>query len=401
MKKRLAALLVLAAFYVGAQRAPRPAIFGQIEEILSDLGRITGLKAPKTVAADVIDKNGLQRFLEKRIEETLEEEDIRAEEITLKLLGFLPAGFDLKKMTVDLLTEQAAAFYDFRKKKLFLMEATPALSEQTLLVHELAHAVADYNFRLERYIQKGKNDDAALARQAVMEGQATWLMAEYLAQRMGQTLKTSPEILDMMERQTGASNGMFPVFDQAPLYLRESLLFPYTRGLRFQHAVIERLGQAGFAEVFRKPPVSTQQVIDPKKYFDGVEPTDPPLPSIRGGRAYRELASGALGEFDHDLLLRQYAGKEAAAALPPKWRGGKYRVLEHKRNRRTVLLYVADWADEAAAKEYFALYRKVLAGKWKKLEVAAESESRIEGRGDPGAFRTAREGSRVASVEGL
>jgi hypothetical protein len=49
----------------------------------------------------------------------------------------VPAEFDLKKTTIDLLTEQAAAFYDYRKKKLFVLSSLPSMMEQALLVlHE-------------------------------------------------------------------------------------------------------------------------------------------------------------------------------------------------------------------------------------------------------------------------
>ena len=41
-----------------------------------------------------------------------------------------------------------------------------------------------------------------------------------------------------------------PVFNSVPLYLRETLVFPYTEGGRFQNAVYEKMGKAAFAEVF-------------------------------------------------------------------------------------------------------------------------------------------------------
>ena len=79
------------------------------------------------------------------------------------------------------MSEQAAAFYDFRKKKLFMIDAGEDLLQHSALVHELAHALADQHFHLEKFIDHGsKNDDTSLARLAVMEGQATWLMSEYL-----------------------------------------------------------------------------------------------------------------------------------------------------------------------------------------------------------------------------
>src|SRR5208283_3861843 len=109
------------------------------------------------------------------------------------------------------LTEQAAAFYDFHKKKLFVIDSRNGLDERSALVHELAHALADQHFHLARFMGHGsQNDDSALARLAVMEGQATWLMSEYLARRTGRSLKNSPELVKAMSDMNGASSGQFP-----------------------------------------------------------------------------------------------------------------------------------------------------------------------------------------------
>ena len=191
---------------------------------------------------------------------------MRAEEITLKKLGFAPADFNLEKSTVDLMTEQAAAFYDYHRKKLFLTDWAPSAMEQPALVHELAHALADQNFHLERFIsQAGKSDDSGLARMAVMEGQATWLMTEVEARSAGQSLLSSPGLLEAASGLAESGASQFPVFNSVPLYLRETLVFPYTEGARFQDAVIHKMGTAAFAEVFRRPPDSSQQILHPEK----------------------------------------------------------------------------------------------------------------------------------------
>ena len=125
----------------------------------------------------VLNKDQLRAFLEQRIQKTLKPDDIRAEELTLKMLGLIPSDFDLRQNTVDLLTEQAAAFYDYNKKRLFILDSTKDDEEAHLaLVHELAHALADQHHPLGKYMKEGNpDDDADTARQAVMEGQATWL----------------------------------------------------------------------------------------------------------------------------------------------------------------------------------------------------------------------------------
>lgn len=393
MKRRLA-LALAALLWI-----PALASGADIPQILAELGQITGWKSTRAIRQESVDRQGLRRYLDARMKEAVRPKDLRAEELTLKKFGFVPPDFDLKKTTLDLLTEQAAAFYDYRKKRLFLLSSAPSMMEEALLVHELAHALADQRFRLDRFIRRESNDDGAIARLAVMEGQASWLMAEFLARRSGQSLKTAPALLDMMSRADAGAE-QYPVLAGAPLYIQESLLFPYTAGIRFQHRLYEELGQAAFDEVFRRPPVSSQQILHPELYRQGVQPASPRLPRPASTRGWRKLAQGALGEIDHSILLRQYAGPEAAGRVAPAWRGGAYRLSENK-SGRTLLQYVSQWSGPETAGEFFRLYQQVLRKKWRRLEVAAATSDRFAGRSEDGWFLVRREGVLVSSLEGL
>src|SRR4051812_21589488 len=86
----------------------RRQIFQQIEITLKELTKITGLPAKKPISYDLITRDKVNQFLKDRIKESSKPEELRAEEITLKKLGFAPPDFNLEKSTVDLLTEQAA-----------------------------------------------------------------------------------------------------------------------------------------------------------------------------------------------------------------------------------------------------------------------------------------------------
>jgi hypothetical protein len=377
-------------------------LFGDIDSITAELSKISGLEMRHKVQYDLISKDQVKQFLEERIKEQVKPEEIRVQELTLKKFGLVPPNFDLKKTTVDLLSEQAAAFYDYRKKKLFVVESDVSETERTALVHELAHALADQNFDLQKFIDKAsKDDDSSLARLAVMEGQATWLMTEYQARQLGMSLGTSPAALSLLGRVGEISTGQFPAFDEAPLYMKETLLFPYTQGMLFQQRLFKKDGQASFAEVFRHPPVSTQQILHPDTYFAGLKPTRPKLPTIAKNRGYRDLVEGEVGELDHTILLRQYVGKNESESLAPKWRGGVYRLLERKKGDATILLYASDWETRDAALEFFQAYRRILKAKWRKMEISSESDGELAGHGDDGYFLLRLNGTGVTSTEGL
>ncbi|MGI8991147.1 MAG: hypothetical protein ACR2I2_16410 [Bryobacteraceae bacterium] len=403
------ALAAASALFAGTASLPARA---EIDGILQELSGITGFPVRHPVAFESITRDQVNRFLRERIEEVVKPEDLKAEELTLKKFGFVPADFDLKKITVDLLTEQAAAFYDFHRKKLFITDWAPSEMRNVALVHELAHALADQNYSLDKYTKKAQKDsEKSLARQAVVEGQASWLTGEVMARRAGKNLTSRQAAREVpgnadsstadsstADSSVASSKGQYPVFDRAPLYLRETLLFPYTQGMQFQQAVYDHMGKPAFADVFRHPPVSTQQILHPAVYFENVQPVVVKL--AHGPKGSRGIVEGSMGELDHSILLSQFMGKEVADEVSPHWKGADYRLLENKFDKRVLLLYASEWSGAEVAGRYFKFYERILSSKWKTMEVTSRTASRIEGRGDDGYFLLRLEGTRVSSEEG-
>lgn len=386
MLGRLISLCFLFIAGLGAQPAnSNRDLFDQIDSTLEDLSAITGLPPKARVERDFITRENLKLFLQTRIDETVKPEELRVEELTLKLFGFVPPDYNLKESTVNLLTEQAAAFYDYRKKKMFLLESAPEISQRFVLIHELAHALADQHFALEKYIQQGRNDDSATARMAVMEGQAQWLMYEVMAKKTGQSLRKDGSMVRMMASASSTGLAQYPELSNAPLYIRESLLFPYTRGLLFQQAVVEKRGEAGFTEVFRTPPQSTQEILHPERYFTRERIAKVKLPKTPGAKAYTETTEGELGEFDVYVMLKQFVDEATADRLSPLWRGGQYRISEHKLDQRPLLAFSLAFSTNEAAAEFRQLYeQKVLPAKPKRsgrnvVQQTAARVSVIEG----------------------
>lgn len=399
---------------LGAQTATvqKNTPFKNLDNEVKELAKVTGLEPLKRVQYDTITRAGVKSFLEERIKEEIRPEDIRIEEIALKRFGFVPKDFDLRRATVDLITEQAAAFYDYRKKKLFLLEGDVQLpvdnkemareAQRSIVVHELAHALADQHFDLGKFIKRGRSDDASTARMAVLEGQATWLMMEVMARRFDQSIREMPQMMDIMGAGvTQSMTAQYPVLASAPLYIRASLIFPYNQGLKFQHALVGKLGNAAFTRVFKDPPVSTQQVLHPEKYLAKVGPVRVRLPELARGKEWRTLTEGTLGEFDFAVLIEQYLSKKDAEELAPQWRGGGFGLSEHRVGGQVVLRYASEWGSPEAAKQVFQAWRRVLEGKWKSMSVTSETADTVSGKGDDGLFQVILNGTRVEGLEGL
>jgi hypothetical protein len=347
-----------------------------------------------------MDKPELHRFLIKRIKKSIKPREIRADELALKMFGLVPQDFDLKQSTIDLLTEQAAAFYDYDSKKLYLLDSDAPAEQTTALAHELAHALADQHFDLGRFMgEEPSNDDEALAHAAVVEGEASWLMIAYNLKLAGEPAAPSGNMLKSALNSDGDLGGDYPVLKSSPLYIRQSLLFPYFHGALFFNAVFQKMGKKAFAAVFTDPPVDSAQIMQPKKYFLHVAPVRPPLPKLDGTR--KQLAKGVLGEFDHEMLIRQYLGLPEARALSPHLAGAAYRIVAVDKAHKPVLAYASAWDTGEDASRFFADYRKILESKWTRCDPTVSNGSLFAGSGGNGFFVVRLAGKVVTSIEGL
>src|SRR3954447_1574290 len=376
--------------------------FRQIDGIVKSLSEITGLAEKHPVPYGRMSQKQLRHFLNRRIKKSLKPEEIYADELALKMFGFVPQDFDLQKSTVDLLTEQAAAFYDYDEKKLFLMGDSAASSETTALAHELAHALADQHFRLGSFMEDApSNDDENLAHSAVVEGEACWLMLAYNLKQAGQSWLPTAEMLKSVTDSSQASTADYPVLKDSPLYIQQSLLFPYAQGTVFFDAVYKRMGKQAFMAVFTDPPSDSAQVIHPERYFAHERVAHPDLPFFPSSKRSEEVTEGSVGEFDHKMLLRQFVSEETANTLTPHLLGGRFKIMRPGKGQKPVLQYASQWDSDENAAQFFDAYQKVLCGKWKRCEIAVSNSSTLAGTGDGGMFVTRRSGPVVSSVEGL
>lgn len=399
----ITAVALAAVALVAAQpKTPDNPVFQQIDSIVKTLSEITGLSEEHPVPYGHMNKKQLKQFLSKRIKKTLRPEEIHADELALKMFGLVPADFDLKKSTIDLLTEQAAAFYDYDNKKLYLLDDSSFTEETTTLAHELSHALADQHFDLNKFMDESpSNDDENLAHTAVVEGQASWLMLAYDLKKTGRNPVPTADLLKSVTDSSESSIADFPVLKTSPLYIQQSLLFPYSEGTLFFAAVYKKMGRKSFAAVFEDPPTDSAQIIHPERYFAHEKPTKPGLPTLSAQDRGKQITEGSMGEFDHEILLRQYGGAELSASLSPHLRGGQFEIVSVGKDRDPVLEYASEWDSAENADRFFHAYKKVLQEKWKRCQWSAEKDNLLAGTGDDGYFVTRLNGVTVTSVEGL
>src|SRR3984957_8560690 len=170
--------------------------------------------------------------------------------------------------------------------------------------------------------------------------------------------------------------------------------------MQFVVALLEKGGkEKAFAGVLANPPHTTRQIMEPDTYLSGekIEPMRVP-DFARDFKGYTKFDIGAMGEFDVDILIDQYAGKQLAKRLYPEWRGGYYYAARPKADAAAPigLLYVSRWSSAEKASEFANIYARSLAQRYKKAE--AMDHPSIED-GLPGAGSTAGTNSQTPQIK--
>ncbi len=375
---------------------PRQAeeLFHSVDEILAFDSKQTGLPIKKPVKRRLTSRDEVEAYLTKH----MKDEDVKRlqrSELVLKKFGLLPRDFDLEKLLVALLREQVAGYYDPKTKTVNLLDWVPMEEQEPVMAHELTHALQDQAVGLDKWMKRGEkdlgelrrdptpadieNDEMDDTREAVIEGQAEAVMMQYELAPVGRSILDSPDLVDAMESQMSSGTDDSKVFKDAPIFLRESLTFPYSYGLKFEVKLLEKGGkQQAFAEVLENPPHTTRQIMQPETYLSGEQiPAMPVVEFKHDFKDYIKFDIGAMGEFDVAVLIEQYAGKKLSDQLYPAWRGGYYYAARPKHDGAAPLglLYVSRWSTPEKASEFAEIYARSLAKRYKKVGAVADPSS--------------------------
>lgn len=334
-------------------------------------------------------------------------------ELLLKKLGFVPRDFDLARYRVESSPKMRLAYYNHDTKKLYLLDTLQKGQREAILVHELMHAVEDERVPLGPYMRGGTEeqallanldeerydpnfDDGVLARQAVIEGHAMFATRQYLYMQVENAPRSRG--YSVTQEFNRLMSLAFPslrkeskeLLKRTPPYILRVSEFPYwSGGYTFVHELNERGGRKlAFEKTIEHPPVSTRQILMPEKYA-----SDEPTPRLRlprigpilnqgaHGPPHRLLRVETAGQLDVLLLAGQFAGADTAAKLAPKWRGGTwYAFTRHPGKpelKDVALLYVSQWQQGDAAKDFAALYAKAVGKKYRGAKAAHAGDRRV------------------------
>jgi hypothetical protein len=398
------------------QGAPPEDLQAYAQKIQAEIAAIRGLefKRPLKVENQSIDDFGA--YLDKQLAEDIPAEIADNFDAIVRKLGLYrgPKIEDMRATMKLLLQSQAAAYYDPKTDAFYvLMEGLSGMMLGMTYSHEIYHALQDQHFDLDKYVLSASgdelNEDELLARQAVVEGEASYVMTYWLFQSMTGS-PPPPQILEMTIRQQADMTteeirasmsdpimmAMMPeelreavaAMDDLPAFMMELLAGAYTKGMEFVYE-IRKGGWAQVEELYREyPPRSTEHILHPEKWIARESPSRIRWAEFEGAEAlkgWKALDDNTLGEIQWRVIFSEHGLRETGKSAAAGWDGDSYAVFKGEDSEEMLLLLYTCWDDEGEAAEFESAYRDLLA---------------VKHDGVDEAFRVEREGLDVYIVEG-
>lgn len=390
-----------------------PSLQEQVNQIQTEIEAIREARFKDPVQAQTQAPEAFNAYLEQQLSQLYSDEDLSQTATIVQALGLYrgPKIEDLKALAQKTWSTQAAAYYAPEKNGFFvLMQDLPETLLGVTYAHELYHAFQDQYFDLDAFYRQQinqLNEDELYARQAVVEGEATlvmnlWLLKQYLGQIPPEPLVTQTiamqSSLDTQEllasltasEQAGSLGEAAQAAEEIPAFILEPLLGSYIKGMGFVYEVYRQGGWAQVETLYDNPPVSTEQVLHPQKWFQNERPVALEWPDLEASPLFRDwtlLGTETLGEVQWRIVFAEHGLEREGIAAAAGWGGDTYAVFQNPKDEADLLVLLATaWDSEAEAEEFVATYERLLAVKY-------------EGRQDTNQA-VVRSGDRVLIVEG-
>ena len=216
-------------------------------------------------------------------------------------------------------------YYDQESKELRVRSAQLTPFARTVVVHELTHALDDQRFDLDRPEYDSSDDEIAFGFTALAEGNARRIENKYRSS-MSAADKANANAEELRLGASGAA-----VLAKLNLSLLQLEVAPYDLGERFVAALLDKGGQATLDQAFADPPRTSEQVIDPAKYFakEGRRTVNPPTADEP------PFKTGVFGQVALQVMLGSANTARVAETAAAGW-GGDWFVAWKESNRSCI-----------------------------------------------------------------
>lgn len=363
-----------------ADKIPYTRDLGAIKRTVESL---RGKRFLRDVPAFTISEAEMRRIVDRELEKDYPGQELADYEALMTWLDMLPAGADLQAAWEDYCVGEVAGLYDSDSKEMCIpappapaasagrnparkeVEKFSSFTDDLVLTHEFTHALEDQYWPFDDPNEKARREatDRSTAQSFLEEGSATRLMLEAIpaqAERESPGTYTAAWNLlhsGMIERVLDyALKGIWKSADArvpgVPDTLARSEAMPYAYGYCFCSQLMRDWGLDGLDYIYDHPPVSTEQVMHPRKAWEWRDfPVQITLPKTLAG-GWRELAGDSLGEAGIAVLFGcSFTNLGRGQALACGWDGDRAELYNAPDGRR-LLIWASAWDSTAAASRF-------------------------------------------------
>jgi hypothetical protein len=286
-----------------------------LDKDMREVERLRDLTFLHPVAQKTIDRTELRPLIRQQLSKEIPyslDDYIRV----LKDLQLIdPKTTGVMDKMFELYDSQVLAFYDPASHTYFAIRQLPqaianigdsSMLRQSVVMHELTHALQDQRFGATARDRALRHDtDGELAYHALLEGEATLVMMEYLLQKSGQSFDEAVKSDSLIAMNAASADASIPA--GTPKYFVESLKFPYIDGLRLVVMAYRRGGWKEIDKLHSNPPRTTREVLHPEEYFARFDRGEKGMPPFDPARPKNILTIERLGEFHWRYLVGEQA----------------------------------------------------------------------------------------------
>ena len=156
--------LLCGAFLVGlhvlavptaADSASNP-LLAAFDEVLQRVVSLRQLQPKGTIKRAVRNRQQIRTAMLALAQDALSPAEWEAERKAMVQWGLLAPDFRLKEFVLDLLTEQAAGYYDPKQQTFFIADWLPHMVQKPVMAHELVHALQDQHYICKKILTSSR-----------------------------------------------------------------------------------------------------------------------------------------------------------------------------------------------------------------------------------------------------
>src|SRR5215212_2577455 len=367
-------------------------------EVLRETSELRHLAVLRQVRSGAQSRAEIEQMLVRNLNESATPDETSATETMMKKFGLAPADFQLRPFLIDLLTEQVAGYYDPKTQEFYLADWIDLDGQRPVMAHELTHALQDQHFNLRRFEDWPRHDsDAEMAAHALVEGDASYLMMQYVAR---DPVRQLAFVKSMMSGGADASEQI----EKAPRVLREQMLFPYLQWMMWVAQVYKQGGWEAVSAAYKNLPKSSEQIMHGEKYGANELPQKVAARDLSAslGRGWRMADHDVLGEWGCYVLLDEFLqSADVSRRASAGWGGDRYALFVGPKKADAVVTLKTVWDTEADAHEFFDAYVRRTSKRYGAEPSEVAPAGRQVWRTKEGAVVVERQGGAVVVLEGV